>query len=114
MPGVKTLVNNSRHTIEVTLIGRRGSDPNGGDLPPVTVKIPAGGTAPYVRYGDDRNPFLNALEVRTGDRDSCAQACLRVTQRGGPGTLDDKFNANRVFKIASDPDEATFMLEAGN
>lgn len=113
MSGTKTLVNASPNAIEVTLIGRRGSDPNGGDLPPVTVKIAAGGRAD-VRYGDDQNPYLNAVSVSTGDGDAKGAEDLRVIQRGGPGTLDNRLNAYSVFKIVADPDKAMFSLDAGN
>ncbi|HEX2202240.1 MAG TPA: hypothetical protein VHG91_03025 [Longimicrobium sp.] len=114
MSGTKTLVNGSRNPIEVTLIGRKGSDPNGGDLPPVTVSIPAGGTVPNVQYGNDQNPYLNAVSVTTGDSDSKSAENLRVVQRGGPGTLDNRLNAFSVFKIVADPDQAAFSLESSN
>lgn len=114
MAGVKTLINNSPNTIEVTLIGRKGSDPQAGDLPPVTVQIPAGGTVPNVRYGDDQNPYLNAVSVTTGDTDAKGAENLRVVQRGGPGTLDNRLNAFSVFKIVADPDQAAFSLTPSN
>ena len=113
MSGTKTLINGSRNAIEVTLIGRKGSDPNGGDLPPVTVKIDAGGTQ-RVQYGDDQNPYLNAVSVTTGDSDSKGAENLRVVQRGGPGTLDNRLNAYSVFRIVADPDQAAFSLESSN
>lgn len=114
MSGTKTLINGSRNAIEVTLIGRKGSDPNGGDLPPVTVKIPAGGTAANVKYGDDQNPYLNAVSVTTGDSDSKSAENLRVVQRGGAGTLDNRLNAYSVFRIVADPDQAAFSLTSSN
>ncbi len=113
MSGTKTIVNASRNAIEVTLIGRKGSDPQAGDLPPVTVKIDAGGRAD-VRYGDDQNPYLNAVSVTTGDSDSKGAENLRVVQRGGSGTLDNRLNAFSVFKIVADPDQAAFSLTSGN
>lgn len=114
MSGTKTLINGSRNAIEVTLVGRKGSDPNGGDLPPVTVKIAAGATAQNVKYGDDQNPYLNAVSVTTGDSDSKAAENLRVVQRGGAGTLDNRLNAYSVFRIVADPDQATFSLTSSN
>ena len=114
MSGTKTLINASRNAIEVTLIGRKGSDPNGGDLPPVTVKIAPGGTARDVRYGDDQNPYLNAVSVTTGDSDAKGAENLRVVQRGGSGTLDNRLNAFSVFKIVADPDQAAFSLTSSN
>ena len=113
MSGTKTIVNASRNAIEVTLIGRKGSDPQAGDLPPVTVKIAAGASA-NVRYGDDQNPYLNAVSVTTGDSDSKGAENLRVVQRGGSGTLDNRLNAFSVFKIVADPDQAAFSLTSGN
>jgi len=113
MSGTKTLVNASPSTIQVTLVGRKGSDPNGGDLPPVTVKIPAGGQA-RVQYGNDQNPYLNAVAVQVADGDSRGDENLRVTQRGGPGTLDNRLNAFSVFKIVADPDQAVFSLTPSN
>lgn len=113
MSGTKTLINGSRNAIEVTLVGRKGSDPLAGDLPPVTVKIDPGATA-NVRYGDDQNPFLNAVSVTTGDSDSKGAENLRVVQRGGSGTLDNRLNAFSVFKIVADPDQAAFSLTSSN
>lgn len=113
MSGTKTLVNASRNAIEVTLVGRKGSDPLAGDLPPVTVKIAAGQTA-RVQYGDDQNPYLNAVSVTTGDSDSKGAENLRVTARGGAGTLDNRLNAYSVFKIVADPDQAQFSLTSSN
>lgn len=113
MSGTKTLINASRTAIEVTLVGRKGSDPQSGDLPPVTVKIDPGGQS-TVQYGDDQNPYLNAVSVATGDSDSKGAEDLRVTQRGGPGTLDNRLNAYSVFKIFADPDQAQFSLTSSN
>jgi hypothetical protein len=113
MSGTKTILNGSRNAIEVTLVGRKGSDPLAGDLPPVTVKIAAGGRAD-VRYGDDQNPYLNAVSVTTGDSDSKGAENLRVVQRGGSGTLDNRLNAYGVFKIVADPDQAAFSLTSSN
>jgi len=113
MSGTKTLINASPGTIEVTLVGRRGSDPSSGDLPPVTVKI-AAGQRTTVQYGNDQNPYLNAVAVQVADADSNGQENLRVTQRGGPGTLDNKLNAYSVFKIFADPDQAKFSLDSSN
>ena len=114
MSGTKTLVNASqRFAIQVTLVGRKGSDPNSGDLPPVTVKI-APGQQTTVQYGNDQNPFLNAVAVQAGDGDSQGQENLRVTQRGGPGTLDNRLNAFSIFKIVADPDQAQFSLDSSN
>jgi hypothetical protein len=113
MSGTKTIVNGSRSAIEVTLVGRRGSDPN-SDLPAVTVQIPAGGTARDVRYGDDQNPYLNAVSITTADSDAKAVNNLRATQSGGPGTLDNRFNAYSIFKIVADPDQAAFSLTSSN
>lgn len=114
MSGTKTLVNASRGAIEVTLVGRRGSDPHGGDLPPVTVKLAPGQTLPNVRYGDDQNPYLNAVTMHAADSDANGQGQLRVTQRGGAGTLDNRLNAYSVFKIVADPDQAQFTLASSN
>ena len=114
MSGTKTLINASqRFAIQVTLVGRKGSDPLSGDLPPVTVKIDVGQQA-RVQYGDDQNPYLNAVSVTTGDSDSKGAENLRVTQRGGPGTLDNRLNAYSVFKIVADPDQAQFSLDSSN
>jgi hypothetical protein len=114
MSGTKTLVNGSPAAIEVTLIGRKGSDPKGGDLPPVKVKIAPGQTARDVRYGDDQNPYLNAVRVTVADPDATGDDTLRVTARGGSGTLDNRLNAFSVFKIVSDPDKGTFNLSSSN
>jgi hypothetical protein len=114
MSGTKTLVNASRGPIEVTLIGRKGSDPSGGDLPPVTVKLQPGQTLPNVKYGSDQNPFLNAVQVHAMDPDSNGSDQVRVTKRGGSGTLDNRLNAFSVFKIVADPDQAQFSLSSSN
>ena len=113
MSGTKTLVNSSRGPIEVTLIGRRGSDPSGGDLPPVTVRLDPGQSR-AVQYGNDQNPYLNAVTMQAADADANGQGQLRVTQRGGAGTLDNRLNAYSVFKIVADPDQAQFSLASSN
>jgi hypothetical protein len=113
MSGTKTIVNSSRGVIEVTLIGRRGSDPSGGDLPPVTVKLHPG-QKQTVQYGNDQNPYLNAVAMQAADPDANGQSQLRVTQRGGAGTLDNRLNAYSVFKIVADPDQAQFSLSSSN
>ncbi|HEX6750280.1 MAG TPA: hypothetical protein VF092_23505 [Longimicrobium sp.] len=114
MSGTKTLTNGSKAAIEVTLVGRRGADPSNGDLPPVTVTIAAGSTARDVRYGDDQNPYLNAVTVHIVDPNARASDEMRVTRRGGAGTLDHRLNAYSVFKIVSEPEQAAFSLTSSN
>ena len=113
MSGSKTIVNSSSVTISVVLRGRVGADPSSGSLPPVTASIPAGGSA-SLTYGDSSHPYLNSLsaEVHSGSADIVqTYSCL---ERGGPGTLDNMFNAHSVLTLGFDASTYGFTLAASN
>ena len=55
MSGTKTITNNSNVTISVILRGRNGSDPSGGNLPPVSATI-APEKSGTLQYGSAQNP----------------------------------------------------------
>jgi hypothetical protein len=114
MAGTKTLVNRSSSPLTVTLLGREGNDPNTPSNRKVTVDIPAGQTRPDVRYGDDRNPYLNGLIITLNNGSSLDEQTLRVLRRGDVGTLDNKLNANSILDIDYDESTNAFSLTAQN
>jgi hypothetical protein len=62
MSGSKTIKNQSNVSISVVLRGRKGSEPHGGNLPPVSGVIGPDQSI-TLQYGNDQNPYLNSLDV---------------------------------------------------
>lgn len=114
MAGTKTLVNKSSLPLRVTLLGREGDDPNTPSNRKVTVDIPARQTQPDVRYGDDKNPFLNGLIITQNNSFASDEQTLRVLRRGDAGTLDNKLNANSILDIDYNESTNAFSLTAHN
>ena len=83
MSGTKTIKNNSNVTISVVLRGRKGSDPSGGSLPPVSASIAPEKSA-TLQYGNDQNPYLNELQVEENSNGSDIRQTYTTTSRGGP------------------------------
>jgi hypothetical protein len=114
MSGTKTLANKSSSPLKVTLLGRNGEDPNAPSDRKVTVDIPAGQTLHDVRYGDDHNPYLNGLVIALNNGSSTDEQTLHILKRGGPGTLDNKLNANGILDINYNEPTNAFSLTAHN
>ncbi len=114
MSGTKTLINRSTVALQVTLLGRNGSDPQAPSDRQVTVNIAAGQMLPQVSYGDDANPYLNGLILTRDNTSSQDIETLRVVQRGDVGTLDNKLNANGTFEFTYDPSTNAFSVIAHN
>ncbi len=113
MSGNKTIVNRSNVALSVILRGRVGADPHGGSLPPVTATI-APQESKTVQYGSSQNPFLNSLNVEENSNGSDISAFYQCLSRGGPGTLDNLFNANSTIEISYNPANYSFALSAHN
>jgi hypothetical protein len=113
MSGSKTIMNNSNVMISVVLRGRIGADPSSGSLPPVSAAIAANASA-TLQYGDDNHPYLNSLQVEENSNGSDVNATFACLQRGGPGTLDNLFNANGTIVITYDPSTYGFAISAQN
>ncbi|HEX7682657.1 MAG TPA: hypothetical protein VF446_03825 [Trinickia sp.] len=113
MSGTKTIKNNSNVTISVVLRGRKGSDPSGGSLPPVSASIAPEKSA-TLQYGNDQNPYLNELQVEENSNGSDIRQTYTTTSRGGPGTLDNLFNANSTLTITYNASNYSFALSGQN
>lgn len=113
MSGTKTITNNSNVTISVILRGRNGSDPSGGNLPPVSATI-APEKSVTLQYGSAQNPYLNELDVEENSNGSDIRQSYVTTSRGGPGTLDNLFNTNSTLSIAYNPSSYSFALSGHN
>jgi hypothetical protein len=113
MSGTKTIKNNSNVAINVVLRGRVGAEPSGGSLPPVSGSIPAGGSL-TLQYGSDSNPYLNTLEVNVGPTGATLSQDYVCTQRGGPGTLDNLFNAYSTLTLGYNTGNYGFALSGSN
>jgi len=109
MSGSKTLHNTSKSAIDVTLIGRIGSEP-GKDGKSVSINLKAGETKSLV-YGDDQNPYLNAIQLSWNDGNSQAAQQVRILKRGDSGTIDNTLNAFGTLKFNFDPETAKFDVD---
>ena len=114
MSGTKTLINRSSSALQITLLGRNGSDPQTPSDRQVTVNIAAGQTLPQVSYGDDSNPYLNGLILTRDNTSSKDTETLRVLQRGDAGTLDYKLNTNGILEFNYDLSTNAFSVTAHN
>ena len=92
MAGTKIIQNKSNVAISVVLRGRVGADPSSGSLPPVAANIAPGGQV-SIQYGNSSSPYLNSLEVEEISNGSDIRQTFSCLTRGGPGTLDNLFNA---------------------
>ncbi|MBN3815428.1 hypothetical protein G3N57_01885 [Paraburkholderia sp. Se-20369] len=113
MSGTKTITNNSNVAISVVLRGRKGSDPSGGNLPPVSATI-APEKSVTLQYGNDQNPYLNELDVEENSNGADIRQSYVTTSRGGPGTLDNLFNTNSTLTITYNSSNYSFALSGHN
>jgi|GEM_PF-1514144 hypothetical protein len=113
MSGSKTIKNNSATAIAVVLRGRRGSDPSGGNLPPVSGVVGPEQSI-KLQYGNDQNPYLNSLEVEVSSDGGDIRQTFVTTSRGGQGTLDNLFNTNNTLVVAFDASNCGFELSSRN
>ena len=113
MSGTKTIMNNSSVPISVVLRGRQGSDPSGGNLPPVSATI-APKKSVTLQYGNAQNPYLNSIDVEENSNGSDIRQSFATTSRGGPGTLDNLLNTNSTVILAYNPSSYDFALSAHN
>ncbi len=111
MSGVETIVNNSAIPLAVILTGRVGTPGQNGH--PVSGAIPPHGSV-TLQYGNDQNPFLNALSVTENSGGAQISQTFTATATGGPGTLDNLFNANSTVTLSYTPGSYSFGINASN
>ncbi|KZZ84002.1 MULTISPECIES: hypothetical protein [Bacillaceae] len=96
MAGVKTLINTTTATLQITLYARAGSNPvNQG--PALNVTLLPNQTL-TVQYGSDANPFLNGIAVFTIANNDLYSKVQFVLARGSE--LDNVLNNNNVLVIS--------------
>jgi hypothetical protein len=113
MSGTKTITNNSSVTISVVLRGRVGANPSDGSLPPVSGTIAPHESGTFT-YGSDQNPYLNSLQANENSNGSDVNGTFTCLTRGGPGTLDNLFNANSTIVVTYNASTYSFALSAHN
>lgn len=103
MAGRKTLINMSGHELEVTLLVRQGDLPSATagtvnvDLPASSDEDPGSAT---VNYGDDKNIYLNGLEVRMMVNGAAVKERRITLERGND--LDNTLNTNDTIEFLYD------------
>jgi hypothetical protein len=113
MSGSKTIKNTSNVPVSVVLRGRRGTDPSGGSLPPVS-GIVAPEQSITLQYGNDQNPYLNSMEVEENSNGSDNRQTFATTSRGGAGTLDNLLNTNSTLHVTYNASNFGFALSGKN
>lgn len=113
MPPSKNVINRSSVPLRVTLFGRAGENPNTSSEYQGTAYIGAG-QQKSISYGNDSNPYLNAVVLQFSNASSNIEQTLEVFQRGGSGTLDGKLNTNSIIEINYNADSNSFSLSAHN
>ena len=113
MAGTKTIQNKSSVAISVVLRGRVGAEPSGGSLPPVSANIAPGGSV-TLQYGSSSNPYLNSMEVEEISNGSDIRQTFSCLTRGGPGTLDNLFNAYSVIVVTYTASTYSFGISSHN
>jgi hypothetical protein len=113
MSGSKTIQNKSSVALNVVLRGRIGDDPSNGSLPPVSGTIPPNESRNF-QYGNDKNPYLNSLEVDETANGSDVRQIYAATKRGGTGTIDNLFNVNSTLVVAYNATNYGYALTGHN
>jgi len=112
MSGSKTIRNTTPFSLNVTIIGRKGDSPsNDGESVSATI---APNQSATLQYGNNQNPYMNALEFSLSGQGMKDSASLRATERGGAGTLDAFFNTHSVITIGYAQQSFSFPLQASN
>jgi len=111
MAGSKTIFNNSSVAISVTVTQRLGEPGNDGAS--VSGNIDPQ-TSVTLQYGDNDNPYMNALAVTESFNGPYNSATFVTSARGGPGTLDNLFNTNSTIVVAYNTANYGFSITAHN
>jgi hypothetical protein len=112
MSGTKKITNNSGVAINVSVTGRVGAEPgHEGKTVSGVIKPHASIT---LEYGNDQNPFMDALVASETSNGSAINQIFKCTARGGPGTLDNLFNTNSELVLAYNAASYDFALSAHN
>jgi hypothetical protein len=112
MSGTKKITNNSGVAINVSVTGRVGAEPGHEG------KTVSGAIKPHtsitLEYGNDQNPFMDALVASETSNGSAINQIFKCTARGGPGTLGNLFNTNSELVLAYNAATYNFALSAHN
>jgi hypothetical protein len=111
--GGKIVVNKSSSTLQVTLERRQGEDPLTPSNYGVTVSLAPNQTQ-NIQYGNEQNPYLNAMRIQLEKPGALYDKNMRIVQRGGKGTLDNEMNTNGVFELDYQPETNAFLFNAHN
>jgi hypothetical protein len=112
MSGTKKISNNSGVAINVSVTGRIGAEPGHEGKTVFGVIQPHGSIT--LEYGNDQNPYMDALVASETSNGSAINQNFKCTARGGPGTLDNLFNANSELVLAYNAATYDFALSSHN
>lgn len=112
MSGSKTIHNSTPFTLNVTIIGRKGSEPSqDGNYVSASIAPNASYT---LQYGNDQNPYMNVLRFSISGQGMTDDVSLRATERGGAGTLDAFYNTHSTITVGYIASTFSFPLSASN
>ncbi|AOJ04591.1 MULTISPECIES: hypothetical protein [Burkholderia] len=92
----KNLVNQSGSPLSIELVTRQGSDPSQSGAT-IAVSLAANGKQ-TVEYGNNQNPYLNALVITSAANGAFANGSQIVTTRGS--TWDNLLNTNNTLTFS--------------
>jgi len=95
--GAKTFHNQTNLDLSVQLEVRKGDKP-GNTLCYKNYSL-ASGDSRYCEYSDSRNPYLDGILINGVNDDEMIASQQFVFHRGGPGSLDAKFNTHNTVTI---------------
>jgi hypothetical protein len=79
MPGVKTFINTTASTLQITLFTRQGDNPANADGTTSFTLTP--GQTRTITYGSQQNPFLNGISLTTTSQGEAYTKTQLVTAR---------------------------------
>ncbi|AIO69520.1 hypothetical protein [Burkholderia oklahomensis] len=92
----KNLVNQSGLPLSIELVTRQGSDPSQSGAT-IAVSLAVNGKQ-TVEYGNNQNPYLNALVISSSANGAFANGSQIVTTRGS--TWDNVLNTNNTLTFS--------------
>jgi hypothetical protein len=95
MPGVKTFINTTASTLQITLFTRQGDNPANADGTTSFTLTP--GQTSTITYGSQQNPFLNGISLTTTSQGEVYTKTQLVTAKSSQ--LDNLLNTNNVITI---------------
>ena len=102
----KTFINQTTYELTVELTSRLGDTP-GHEGRPVNFKLQPQAQS-EVLFGDDKNPYLDAIMVKARGEGNMWTSVAKVLTRGS--TIDNNFNTNDhvIFNMTEDSLVTTF------